>query len=366
MWVLLKISTRTHGIVLKLIRKWKVSDINCSSSQPFWDLYSRKTNSRDTVRHSRKVMPANLEPKMLKMKKGDLLCKMEKRHQCSLLEIQMGSVPSRRHPPVPPHRLIMWTVREMPQNHYALKVATATWVLLTWAMWLYFLEYLEMKKKILFFHLVDLSVLGAFIIHCWYGGTLNRKLFRERLVSGFIHAAQDKKPTSFNITPWPAIITSSSCFSAWLQAINISGLSKVALGDVVCVSFWKFKDRFITVRKAVMWVSVCNHDSYRITQCCITKKSRHHNQLHFLWRIFTYSACSGEFINWDNTVNLTRHIATKVILFGCVTETQFGCVTWTVRMFSVKGRNKELSASGNESFGLGRKITELPVRQDER
>lgn len=50
-------------------------------------------------------------------------------------------------------------------------------------------------KKRLFFHLVNLTVLNAFIIHCSRGGTLSHELFCDHLVSGLIHAAQDRNPT---------------------------------------------------------------------------------------------------------------------------------------------------------------------------
>jgi hypothetical protein len=48
-----------------------------SLPQLFSDLYGRKMNSCSTIPHNRKGMPANSEPKMLKLKKGDLLCKVK-------------------------------------------------------------------------------------------------------------------------------------------------------------------------------------------------------------------------------------------------------------------------------------------------
>jgi hypothetical protein len=75
--------TPTHGTVLKLVRKVEgvghklFMDTYFSSPQLFSDLCSRKINSCSTIRHNRKGMPANFGPKMLKLKKGDLLCKVK-------------------------------------------------------------------------------------------------------------------------------------------------------------------------------------------------------------------------------------------------------------------------------------------------
>jgi hypothetical protein len=46
-----------------------------SSPQPFSNLYNRKINSCGIVQHNRKGMPENFGPKMLKLKKENILCK---------------------------------------------------------------------------------------------------------------------------------------------------------------------------------------------------------------------------------------------------------------------------------------------------
>jgi hypothetical protein len=49
--------------------------------------------------------------------------------------------------------------------------------------------------KKLFFHLVNLSILNAFIIHSSCGGTLTHKVFWEKLVGDLIYAVQDINPS---------------------------------------------------------------------------------------------------------------------------------------------------------------------------
>jgi hypothetical protein len=74
--------TPTHGTVLKLIQKADgighklLVDNYFSLFQLFSDLYSRKIHSCITVRQDRKGRLANSGPKMLKLKKGDLLCQV--------------------------------------------------------------------------------------------------------------------------------------------------------------------------------------------------------------------------------------------------------------------------------------------------
>jgi hypothetical protein len=83
--------TPTHGTVLKLIRKVEsvrhklFMDNYFSLPKLFSDLYSC-----DTIPDNGKGMPANFGPKMLKLKKGDLLCEV-KGGTSALLERQTGN-----------------------------------------------------------------------------------------------------------------------------------------------------------------------------------------------------------------------------------------------------------------------------------
>jgi hypothetical protein len=102
-------------------------DNYCSSSKLLSDLYSRKINNRDTVRHNRKGMPANFGPKLLKLlceaKRGtSAVCKKDKWEIRVYLPINMQQRPTSGH----------YVEDEgNASKHYILKVTTATWILST-------------------------------------------------------------------------------------------------------------------------------------------------------------------------------------------------------------------------------------------
>jgi hypothetical protein len=88
----------THGTVLQLARKVEgfahklCMGSSFSSPALFDDVYTWKINCSGTVHHSRKNVPHNFEPKVLKMKKGDMfswvlgnlgiVCWKDKRQVC--------------------------------------------------------------------------------------------------------------------------------------------------------------------------------------------------------------------------------------------------------------------------------------------
>jgi hypothetical protein len=150
-------------------------------------------------------------------------------------------------------------------------------------------------KRKLFFHLIDLTILYAFINQCSCADTLSHKLFHEWLVSGLIHTALDTNPAP----------STSGHGRPSSQAIGVSRLDfKYShLGDVICVP--------VNVSRLFYYCEGCNvglcvypcsklfHTMLHYSECL------QKNQLYFLWHIFTCSICSGELISWDNPVPLS-------------------------------------------------------------
>jgi hypothetical protein len=229
--------------VLKLLRKVEgvghklFMDNYCSSPQLFSDLHKRKINSCGTVRHNRKGMLPNFGPKVLKLKKGDILCKVKGGTSavCWTDKREIYLFTNMHEPPISGHYVDEEVNASKPLciESYKRKMGFVDMSDI-WRTATAFPERHGNGQKKLFFHLVDLTVLKAFIIHSSCGGTLSHKVFRERLVSGFTHAAQD-----INTSP-----TTSDSRRPSSQAVRVCRLddkhsnhwpNKVLLEDVVCL-----------------------------------------------------------------------------------------------------------------------------------
>src|SRR5215469_12888690 len=74
--------TATHGTVLQVIRRVEglghkvFMDSYFTSPALFDDLFQRKINACGTVRHDRRGMPRDIGPKLLKMKRGDIVTRV--------------------------------------------------------------------------------------------------------------------------------------------------------------------------------------------------------------------------------------------------------------------------------------------------
>jgi hypothetical protein len=166
--------------VLKLIRKVEgvghklLMDDYFSSPQLFSDLHKRKINSCATVCHNRKGMPPNFGPKALKLKKGDILCKVKGSTSpvCWKDKWEVYLLTNMHKPPISGHyvdeegnaskplciesynrNIGFVDMSDMMANSYSISRKTWKWT------------------EKLFFHFVDLTVLNAFIIHSSCGGT---------------------------------------------------------------------------------------------------------------------------------------------------------------------------------------------------
>jgi hypothetical protein len=58
----------------------------------------------------------------------------------------------------------------------------------------------QKKKKKLFFHLTDMTILNAFLIHKSCGGKMTHKIFRELLVRELIIHSQEENVTASGIS----------------------------------------------------------------------------------------------------------------------------------------------------------------------
>jgi hypothetical protein len=142
-------------------------------------------------------MPANFGPKTLKLKKGDIICKVKGGTSavCWKDKREVYLLTNMHNPPASGHFVdeegnaskpvciesynkIMGFVdlSDMMANSYSISRKMWKW------------------PKKLFFHLLDLTILNALIIHKSCGGKLTHKLFREQLVGGLIHIAQHVNP----------------------------------------------------------------------------------------------------------------------------------------------------------------------------
>ncbi|PNF29671.1 PiggyBac transposable element-derived protein 4 [Cryptotermes secundus] len=187
--------TSTHGIVLQLIRRVEglghkiYMDNYFSSPALFDDLLDRKINSCGTVRNDRRGMPQDIRPKSMKLKKGDVVTRVKGHLSVVRWKDKRDVyVLTNLHPPplegnfrdesghaVKPHVIEDYNAHmgfvdksDRMVNSYG--IARRTW---------------KWTKK-LFFHLLDMTILNAYLLHKSCGGKMTHKKFREVLVRDLI------------------------------------------------------------------------------------------------------------------------------------------------------------------------------------
>jgi hypothetical protein len=185
----------THSIVLQLVRRvegvgHKLYMDNYFSSPPlFDDLEKIKINSCVAVRNDRHGMPQDIRPKFMTLKKGDTVMRVKghvsvvhwKDKRDVFVLTNMHAPPVEGHfvdeadQDVIPHVIEDYNTHmgyvdksDRMANSYG--IATKTW---------------KWTKK-LFLHLLDMTILNAFILHKSSGGKLTPKKFRETLVRDLI------------------------------------------------------------------------------------------------------------------------------------------------------------------------------------
>jgi hypothetical protein len=200
--------TPTHGTVLELVRKVEgvghkiFMDNYFTSPNLFNDLHSRKINACGTVRHNRKGMPSNFSPKDLKMKKGDIVSRVKGtlRAVCWKDKRDVYVLSNMHLPPVEGNfkaegRAIKPAIIEEYNTHMgyvdlsdrmanSYNICRRTW---------------KWTKK-LFFHLMDLTILNAYILNKSCGSTTTHLKFREQLVRDLIVLSREGN-TGARVTP---------------------------------------------------------------------------------------------------------------------------------------------------------------------
>jgi hypothetical protein len=146
-------------------------------------------------------MPPNFSPRVLKLKRGEIsvqakgnltVCWKDKREVYMLSNIHpspaQGQVMDDSGRSIKPkivedYNTHMGYVDMSDRMANSYSICRRTW---------------KWTKK-LFFHLLDLSVLNAFIVQQSCGGKLTHKRFREQLIRDLIHAAQDTNITASGV-----------------------------------------------------------------------------------------------------------------------------------------------------------------------
>lgn len=177
----------THALVLQLVRRIEgvghklYMDNYFSSPILFDDLLTRKINSCGTVRYNRRQMPQDIGQKL---KKGDIVTRIkgnlsavrwkDKRDVYLLTNIHSPPVAGNfidessnaiKPRVIEDYNTNMGYIEQSNQMANRYGVAKKTW---------------KWPKK-LFFHLLDLTIVNAFILHKSVGGNMSHKKFREAL-----------------------------------------------------------------------------------------------------------------------------------------------------------------------------------------
>ncbi|PSN52550.1 PiggyBac transposable element-derived protein 4 [Blattella germanica] len=193
--------TPTHGTVLELIHKIEgkghkiFMDNYFTSPKLFNDLHNRKINGCGTVRYNRKGMPSDFNPKQLKLKKGDIMSRVNGslRAVCWKDTRDVYILSNMHIPPVEgnfkadgkavkPGVIIedynthMGYVDLSDRMANSYNICRRTW---------------KWTKK-MFFHLLDLAILNAYILQKSCGSTLTHLKFREQLVRELIARSQEE------------------------------------------------------------------------------------------------------------------------------------------------------------------------------
>jgi hypothetical protein len=171
------------------------------SPKLFNDLHSRKINACGTVRHNRKEMPLDFSPKQLKMKKGDTVSRVKGtlRAVCWKDKGEVYVLSNMHIPPVEGNfkldgKAVKLCIIEDYNTHMAYvdlsdQMANRYTISRTW----------KWTKK-LFFHLLDLTILTAYVLSKSHGSTSTHLKFREQLVWGLTMLSQNEN-TDTSVTP---------------------------------------------------------------------------------------------------------------------------------------------------------------------
>jgi hypothetical protein len=178
-------------------------DKNFTSPALFDDLFQRKINAYGTVRHDRHKMPRDIGPKSLKMERGDkVTCVRGNLRSVRWKGTRDVYILTNMHaPPVEGNfthesghaikpRVVehlnayLGFVEKSDRMVNSYGTARSTW---------------KWKEK-LFFHLTDMTILDAFLIHKSCGGKMTHKNFQEALVRELIIQSREKNVTSSAIS----------------------------------------------------------------------------------------------------------------------------------------------------------------------
>jgi len=197
--------TATHGTVLQVIRRVEglghkiFMDNNFTLPALFDDLFQRKINACRTIRHNRRGMPLYIGPKSLKMKRGDIATQVrgtlravhwkDRRDEYILMNMHAppveGNFTDESGQAIKPrvvedYNVYMGFVDKSDRMVNSYGIARRTW---------------KWTKK-MFFHLMDMTILNAFLIHKSRGSKMMHKKFHEILVRELIIHSREE-----NVTP---------------------------------------------------------------------------------------------------------------------------------------------------------------------
>lgn len=197
--------TAIQGTVFQLVRKVEgvghklYMDDYFSSPQLFDTLLKRKINSCGTVSYNRREMPHDIRPNYIKLKRGDIITRVRgnlsairwKDKRDMYLLTNMHSPPLEgnfvdefgnaiKPKVIQDYNTHMGYVDKSDRMVNSYGITRKTW---------------KWTKK-LFFHLVDITILNAYLLHKSVKGNLTHKKFRETLVKDLITKAQELNVTS--------------------------------------------------------------------------------------------------------------------------------------------------------------------------
>jgi hypothetical protein len=172
-----------------------------TSPKLFNDLHSRKINACGTVRHNRMAMPFHFSPKQLNIKKKDIVSRVKGtlRAVCWKDKREVYVLSNMHIPPVEgifklDGKALEPCINEDYNTHMGYvdisdRMANSYSIRSNW----------KWTKK-LFFHLLDLTILNAYVLSKSRGSTLTNMKFREQLVWDLIVLSQ-KENTDAPVTP---------------------------------------------------------------------------------------------------------------------------------------------------------------------
>src|SRR5215469_5043098 len=207
----------THGTVLELVRRVEglghklYMDSYFSSPALFDDLFERKINCCGTVRSDRRGMPKDISSRAMKTKKGDIITRVggnqsivrwkDKRDVYVLTNMHTPPVEGNfcdesghavKPRVIEDYNAHMGYVDKSDRMVNSYGIARRTW---------------KWTKK-LFFHLTDMAILNAFLLHKTCGGKMKHKRFREVLVRNLITESHEQNVTVSGVSrgrPSPSV-----------------------------------------------------------------------------------------------------------------------------------------------------------------